>query len=163
MLEKTVHPSVYVGFDHAGQELGHEIMNTLTAKGFLVFCPQLEFFSDHPVIPYPAVAPGIVSGILEKSSWGVLICGSGIGMSIAANRYKGVRAALCRVPQDAKLGRQHNDANILVLGARTTDRDTAFGCLEVFCTTPFEGGRHAERVHMLDHLPEVSTQDEDVL
>lgn len=153
MLTDTVHPSVYVGFDHGGKALGHDIMDFLSTKGCLVFCPQLEFFSDHSVIPYPAVVPGVVCGILEKASWGVLVCGSGIGMSIAANRYVGVRAALCRDPQEVILGRQHNNANILVLGARITDRDTAFACLEAFYSTPFEGGRHTERVHMLDHLP----------
>jgi ribose 5-phosphate isomerase B len=159
MLKENVHLSVYVGFDHGGQELGHEIMDLLSIKGYLVFCPQLEFFSDHAVIPYPAVVPGVVSGILEKTSWGVLVCGSGIGMSIAANRYAGVRAALCRSPQEAVLGRQHNNANILVLGARITDVETALACVEAFHTTPFEGGRHAERTHMLDHLPALPKQN----
>lgn len=163
MLKENMHPSVYVGFDHGGKELGHEVMDFLSMKGCLVFCPQLEFFSDSPVIPYPAVVPGVVSEILEKASWGVLICGSGIGMSIAANRYVGVRAALCHTPQEVMLGRKHNNANILVLGARLINRDTAFACLEAFYTTAFEGGRHTERIHMLDHLPAIPKKNIHVL
>ena len=159
MLKERAHASVYVGFDHAGEEVGHEVMDFLSLKGCLVFCPQLEFFSDHSVIPYPAVVPGVISGVLEKLSWGVLVCGSGIGMSIAANRYIGVRAALCRSPQEAALARQHNNANVLVVGARLTDSRSILECVEAFYSTSFEGGRHLERINMLDHLPELSSQD----
>ena len=80
---------------------------------------------------------------------GVLVCGSGIGMSIAANRHAGVRAALCHDGISARLSRQHNDANVLVLGGRLIGEETAKDCLRIFLNTPFEGGRHARRVEKL--------------
>lgn len=80
---------------------------------------------------------------------GVLICGSGIGISIAANRFPAVRAALCTSAEMATLARQHNNANVLVLGERIMDQDTAFECFEAFLKTEFEGGRHARRVDKL--------------
>lgn len=80
---------------------------------------------------------------------GVVICGSGIGISIAANRFKAVRAALCTDASMATLARQHNDANVLALGARIISEDVAIACLEAFLKTPFEGGRHAARVQSL--------------
>jgi ribose 5-phosphate isomerase B len=80
---------------------------------------------------------------------GVLICGSGIGMSIAANRHRIVRAALCRDADNARLARQHNDANVLVLGGRVTTTEDAKACLAAFLETGFEGGRHARRVAKL--------------
>ena len=79
-----------------------------------------------------------------------MVCGSGIGMSIGANRFKGIRAALCFDGLMAKLSRTHNDANILVLGERLIGRDEALSCLEAFLNHPFEGGRHARRVGKLD-------------
>jgi ribose 5-phosphate isomerase B len=78
-----------------------------------------------------------------------LICGSGIGMSIAANRHKEIRAALCWNAETARLSREHNDANILVLGSRQIDEKTALECVEIFLSTPFSGGRHIERVKKL--------------
>lgn len=85
----------------------------------------------------------------EVAPMGVAICGSGIGISIAANRNRAVRAALCTSPLMASLARQHNDANVLALGARITDFNMAAECLESFLKTPFEGGRHAVRVDSL--------------
>lgn len=146
-------PIVYAGFDHAGKELAYDLMKQLASKEILVLCPQLEWCSDHAVISYPAIVPEVVFGVLEENAWGILVCGSGIGMSIAANRYLGIRAALCRDTEDAVFARQHNHANILVLGARKTQKVVANACLQAFYSTECEGGRHLERVHMLDHLP----------
>ena len=84
--------------------------------------------------------------------YGVLICGTGIGMCMAANRHKGIRAALCHYEYEAKVAKQHNNANILCLGARVTGVEIARACLGVFLTTPFEGGRHIQRVLKLDTL-----------
>jgi len=84
-----------------------------------------------------------------RADRGVAVCGSGIGISIAANRVPGVRAALCRDPLDARLSRLHNNANVLALGARTTGIDVARDCLAAFLDTEFEGGRHARRVEKL--------------
>jgi ribose 5-phosphate isomerase B len=84
-----------------------------------------------------------------RAERGVLLCGSGIGMSIAANRHSGIRAALCHDAGAARLARQHNDANVLVLGARMIDAEAARACVRVFFTTDFEQGRHARRVEKL--------------
>lgn len=98
-------------------------------------------------VDYPdfadAVADAIQSG---KADTGVLVCGSGIGISIAANRHRHIRAALCTDGLMARLSRQHNNANVLVLGARLTGIDTAKDCLHQFLATKFEGGRHERRV-----------------
>ncbi len=100
----------------------------------------------------PASEPRVFSPQVF-SNRGVLICGTGLGMSIAANRVSGVRAALCRTVQDVCLARAHNDANILVLGGRMTPPGEAVRLLEAFMATPFEGGRHALRVQKLDGRP----------
>lgn len=84
-----------------------------------------------------------------KAERGIVICGSGIGISIAANRFKAVRAALCTDTTMAKLARQHGDANVLALGARVIGTQVAIDCVEAFLSTPFEGGRHAARVESL--------------
>jgi ribose 5-phosphate isomerase B len=100
---------------------------------------------------YPLLAQSIVPAILnQRCSFGVLICGTGIGMSIAANRFKGIRAALCLNAQMASLARSHNNANILVLGARLVCEDIAIDCLKTFANTPFEEGRHQERLLLID-------------
>jgi ribose 5-phosphate isomerase B len=92
------------------------------------------------------LAESILSGKADK---GVAICGSGIGISIAANRHKGIRAALCSDARAATLARQHNDANVLCLGARMIDFNVAADCIKHFFTTDFEGGRHTKRVEKL--------------
>ena len=102
-------------------------------------------------VDYPDFAKMAVKNILEKKSdVAVLICGSGIGMSITANRFKGIRAALCRDVNDAKLARQHNNANILTLPGRQIDVDEAKNCFKIFINTSFEGGRHKKRVEKID-------------
>ena len=93
-----------------------------------------------------AMGQAITDGRAER---GIVICGSGIGISIAANRFSAVRAALCCGPKMAALARQHNDANVLALGARLIDEETAFACVDVFLNTEFEGGRHQARVDAL--------------
>jgi len=92
----------------------------------------------------------IADGLAEK---GIVICGSGIGISIAVNRFPAVRGALCTSTDMATITRQHNDANVLALGARFTDLDTAIACVDAFLDTEFEGGRHARRVDKLNFKP----------
>ena len=82
----------------------------------------------------------------NRKNIGILVCGSGIGMSMAANKHKKIRAAVCYSVKNAKLSRLHNNANIITLGSRLTNRNTAFKCVEVFVNTKFEGGRHKKRV-----------------
>ena len=138
---------VAVAADHAGFELKNLLKVELERKAFQV----TDFGTNGPAsVDYPdfgaAAAQAVATG---KADFGVMVCGSGIGMSIVANRLPEVRAALCHTVEDAKLARQHNDANVLALGARTIDVETAKLILEAFFTTPFEGGRHARRVAKL--------------
>jgi ribose 5-phosphate isomerase B len=137
--------TIAIAADHAGFLLKQKLMS--------LHEHQWEDYGTHSQTPtdYPILARSIISAILSKRCvFGVLICGTGIGMSIAANRFKGIRAALCLNQEMATLARAHNDANVLVLGARTTSEDTAIDCLRTFATTPFEEGRHLARLQLLD-------------
>ncbi len=101
-------------------------------------------------VDYPDFADRLAAALAKgEAEEGVLVCGTGIGISIAANRHRHVRAALCHDASTARLARAHNDANVLVLGARTTGVEVARDCLKTFLETPFEGGRHARRVAKL--------------
>ena len=98
-------------------------------------------------VNYPDYAHKLCKKVSKSSSnMGILVCGSGIGMSMAANRHKKIRAAVCYSLKNTKLSRLHNNANIITLGARLTKKNTAFKCIEVFMKTKFEGGRHKKRV-----------------
>lgn len=134
--------------DHAGYELKNHLITYLTEKGY--DCVNLGTDTadsvDYPVYAN-ALCEKILSGECEK---GVLVCGTGIGMSIAANRHKGIRAALCYEEKCVELTRQHNNANVLCLGARIIDEKTAENLVDTFFSTDFLGGRHEKRVAMLD-------------
>ena len=138
---------VAVAADHGGYELKTALLPELKALGFEVL--DLGTTSTDSV-DYPnfanAVADAIGNGRAQR---GMLICGTGIGMSIAANRNRHVRCALAHDVTTAQLARQHNDANVLALGARVLGVETAKACLRTFFTTAFDGGRHARRVAQL--------------
>lgn len=133
--------------DHAGVELKSAIKAALEGDGFAV----LDLGTNGPdSVDYPRYADMLAAALADgRATRGILICGSGIGIGIAANRHRHVRAALCHDATTARLARLHNDANVLVLGARTTGVETARDCAMVFLRTAFEGGRHARRVEML--------------
>jgi len=134
--------------DHAGLEYKELLKKTAQNLGYTITdCGTHSTES----VDYPDYIEPIVKEVLAGAK-GVMICGSGIGMSIGANRFKGIRAALCFDGLMAKLAREHNDANVLVLGERLIDTEEAVSCLEAFLNTPFEGGRHARRVEKLDKL-----------
>ena len=139
--------TVAIGADHAGFELKAVLAGELGRMGYSV----LDLGTSGPdSVDYPDYAAAVVSAMSAgRARWGVLVCGSGIGMSIAANRHPGIRAALCHDPEMARLARQHNDANVLVLGARLIDAAAARACLQIFFETAFEAGRHARRVAKL--------------
>ena len=140
---------IAIGCDHAGYELKGEVISYLTDKGYEVLDIGCNGEStDYPVIA-EQVAGNIVNGECEK---GILICGTGIGMSIAANKVKGIRAALCSEHFSAKYTRMHNDANILCMGARTIGTGLALELVEVFLNTEFEGGRHQRRVDLITDI-----------
>ncbi len=139
--------TIAIAADHAGLDLKSVLSQELRQSGFEVL--DLGTASSDSV-DYPDFADALAGAITQgRVSRGVLVCGTGIGISIAANRHRGVRAALCRDSTDARLAREHNDANVLVLGGRTTGVETARDCLKAFLTTPFAGGRHARRVAKL--------------
>ena len=140
--------TVALASDHGGFELKEQLKKELASKGYQV----LDLGTNSPdSVDYPdfgqALADAITSG---KASKGVGLCGSGIGISIAANRHRGIRAALCHDVTSARLCREHNNANVLVLGGRTTGIEVARDCLKAFLETPFAGGeRHERRVAKL--------------
>ena len=136
--------------DHAGFELKERIKSKLAADGHEVFDrgtfdETSTDYPDHGVL----AARDVADGISERA---VLVCGSGIGMSMVANKIRGVRAALCTSVIMAEMSRLHNDANALTLGARYTESDQALEILDVWLNTPFEGGRHQRRVDKIGKL-----------
>jgi len=139
---------IYLASDHAGLSLKAEIIKFLL-KNNLEFL-DLGCYTDSSV-DYPDYAKKLAQNIKENPlSKGVLICGSGIGMSIAANRCNHIRAALCITPEMAELARKHNDANVLVLGARLISKNIAISCLKAFIDTNFsKDQRHINRINKL--------------
>lgn len=139
---------IAIASDHAGFELKEAVKKHLEGKAEIIDLGTNAVDSvDYPDFGF-AVAKAIEAG---KTMQGIVICGSGIGISIAANRNQAVRAALCMNPEMAKLARLHNDANVLALGARLIDQKTAFECVDMFLNTKFEGGRHQGRVEKLSN------------
>ncbi len=139
--------TVAIGADHAGIDLKSSLISELRLLGFVVSDLGTH---ERDSVEYPDFAKSVAAAVAAgKARWGVLVCGSGIGMSIAANRNPKIRAALCQNAAAARLARQHNDANVLALGARLIGADQAHECLRAFLSTPFEGGRHARRVEKL--------------
>lgn len=144
---KQTTPTVYLSSDHAGVELRLAIGEHLVAGGFEVkdIGPQVGESVD-----YPDFGARLANAMRDDPhSRGVAVCGSGIGISIAANRFSWVRAALVGDATAARLCRQHNDANVLALGQRLTGIAVALDCVDSFMETEFEGGRHARRVAKL--------------
>jgi len=139
--------TVAIAADHGGFELKSILVPELRALGFTVL--DLGTTNDDAV-DYPDMAERLTAAMHEgRAARGVLICGSGIGMSIAVNRHRELRGALVHDALTARLARQHNDANVLVLGGRLLGPELAKDCLKTFFTTAFDGGRHARRVAKL--------------
>ncbi|NOZ12095.1 MAG: ribose 5-phosphate isomerase B [Acidobacteria bacterium] len=135
---------IAIGSDHGGFRLKETVKTYLEENGYNV--EDCGCFSDRSV-DYPdfalKVAEKVASGEFEK---GILMCGTGIGISISANKVKGIRAALCHDHLTASLAARHNNANILCMGGRTTGPETAKDIVDAWLTTPFEGGRHSRRL-----------------
>ena len=137
-----------IASDHAGFVLKNKLMDYFKNKfEFTDFGTNSEEPAD-----YPDFAHKLANEISLKNLSGILICGSGVGMSMVANRYNNVRAALCFNENMAKLSRQHNDANILVLGSRLISYEEAIKCFTMFFNTEFEGGRHQARLEKFNHI-----------
>ena len=134
---------IAIGSDHAGYQLKEILKEELKQKGIEVVdfgCPSEES------IDYPDYAHPVAEYVEQNNSHGILICGSGNGISMSANKHQGIRAALCWTEEIAKLARQHNDANIVSLPARFIETEKAKKIIEAFLKTDFEGGRHERRV-----------------
>lgn len=139
--------TVAVAVDHGGHALKRAAMEEVAGAGWKVL--DLGTDGDEPV-DYPDFAFKLVDAMAGGSAdRGILICGTGIGISMAANRHPGVRAALCYDEETAALARQHNDANVLCMGGRKTTEDMARAMVRLFLSTEFEGGRHERRVAKL--------------
>jgi ribose 5-phosphate isomerase B len=139
---------VILGSDHAGYELKEKVKKALERRG--VPCEDVGTHSAESV-DYPDIAHQVAEAV-EKGRYarGIVVCGTGLGVSMAANRHPGVRAAVAYDEETARLSREHNDANVLALGGRSLDHTLAERILEVWLETPFAGGRHARRVAKIE-------------
>jgi len=141
---------ISIGADHAGYELKESIKRVLAARGIAV--DDVGTYSGDSV-DYPDYAAEVAARVVSgRSDRGILVCGTGIGMAMAANKVHGVRAAPAHDAASARLAREHNDANVLTLGARLTQTELALDLVRIFLDTPFEGGRHQRRVDKIAAL-----------
>ena len=137
---------VIIGSDHGGFKLKCEIIKHLRAQGFEV-CDKGCYSEES--CDYPVIAKSVAKDVLNTSGRAILVCGTGIGMSIAANRFDGIRASLCTDTFSARMTRMHNDSNILCLGERITGTGLALDIVDIWHKTDFEGGRHKNRIDMI--------------
>jgi len=141
---------IVIASDHAGFHLKEKIKEFLQKENHDVI--DVGCFSAESV-DYPEFGAKAIEKILNKEAeYGILICGTGIGMSIVANRFPGIRAALCHEPFSAKMSRLHNNANVLVLGGRIIGEGIALEIVKTFFETPFEGGRHERRINLIEDV-----------
>ncbi len=141
---------IAIASDHGGFELKNALVEHLKKEGY-----NVADLGTHTAdsVDYPDIAARMAEAIRNgEAERGILLCGTGIGISIAANRFPFIRAALVHDAFGARLCREHNNANVLVLGGRTTGPEVAFDCARIFLTTDFLGDRHARRVEKLSHL-----------
>ncbi len=144
----TTDKPLAIASDHAGFALKEQIKKELSTRqvGF----EDLGCY-DECSVDYPGYAHAVAAGILEgKYSRGILVCGTGLGMSMAANRHQGIRAAVCGDTFSARSARQHNDANVLCLGSRVIGVGLASDIVKVFLEAPFDGGRHQPRIDKIE-------------
>ena len=135
---------IFISSDHAGYNLKEKIKKKFSKKYKF---QDLGTHNSEKSVNYPDYAHKLSKKVsLSSKNMGILVCGSGMGMSMAANRHKKIRAAICYSVKNTKLSRLHNNANIITLGSRLTKKNTAFKCIEAFMNTKFEGGRHEKRI-----------------
>lgn len=139
--------NIIMGSDHAGYELKEKIKNYLSEEGYII--QDIGVYSSEPS-DYPVIAKQAAIETVKQQSRAILICGSGIGMSIAANKVKGIRAVVCSDTTSAKLSRQHNNTNILCFGSRIIGENSAKDICKIWLETEFQGGRHKTRIDMLE-------------
>ena len=141
---------VVIGCDHAAVDMKNQVADDLHSKGYEV--TDVGTYTNDSC-DYPVIAHELCTKIQDGShKLGILICGTGIGMSMAANKHHGIRAACCSEPYSAQLTRQHNDANVLCFGARVVGLGTALQLVDAFLNTDYEGGRHQRRVDLVNQI-----------
>ena len=141
---------IAIGNDHAGVDLKNKIMTFLETKGYVV---ENVGTNTEDSVDYPDIARKVTKLVTDQEcKFGIVICGTGIGISIAANKISEIRCALCTNSLMAKLSRQHNDANVLSLGARIIGDELAYDIIDAFLNTDFEAGRHAVRVNKIENF-----------
>jgi len=149
--------TIAIGADHAGFELKEDLRRRLVSDGHEVIDYGTDSTED---VDYPdfafAVAQDVASGKCER---GVLVCSTGVGMSIAANKVPGIRAAVGTVPDEVQLIREHNDANVLTLGAKYLEARDAEKLVDIFLRTGFDGGRHARRIEKIERMEAVAASN----
>lgn len=138
---------ILLGSDHGGFKLKNIIINHLQTQGYEI--EDLGCYSEESC-DYPLIAQSMAKKIQNSEERGILVCGTGIGMSIAANRYKNIRASHCTDTFTARMTRMHNNSNILCLGERVTGAGLALDIVDTWLMTQFEGGRHLRRIDMLE-------------
>ncbi|GAB7024551.1 ribose 5-phosphate isomerase B [Salidesulfovibrio brasiliensis] len=141
--------TIVIGSDHGGFNLKQTLIDTLEGWGYTV---KDEGPHSPESCDYPVFAAKVVKSVREEGTLGVLVCGSGQGMAMTANRFSGIRAALCTNEFHARMGRAHNNANVLCMGERVTGVGLATDILKVFLETEFEGDRHKRRVDLIDSI-----------
>ena len=138
---------IFISSDHAGYILKEQIIKKFSRKYKF---QDLGTNNSKVSVNYPEYAHKLCKKVEASSkNMGILVCGSGMGMSMAANKHKKIRAAVCYSIKNTKLSRLHNNANIITLGSRLTKKNTAFKCIDIFINTKFEGGRHKKRVRKI--------------
>jgi ribose 5-phosphate isomerase B len=138
---------IVIASDHAGYQLKQFLAERLKNKNYQIIDLGTNSLDS---VDYPNYAHQLASRVVKENLKGILICGSGIGMSMAVNKHKDIRGALCTNLEMAKLSREHNDANVLILGARFTEPELAWEILEIWLNTDFSGGRHEKRVQAIN-------------
>ena len=138
---------IIIGSDHGGYRLKNEIIKHLQDSGYDI--SDKGCYSED-ACDYPIIAKAVAEEVLRSGEKGILVCGTGIGMSIAANRYEGIRASHCTDTFAARMTRAHNDSNILCLGERITGTGLALDITDIWLNTEFEGGRHERRIELID-------------
>lgn len=137
---------IIIGSDHGGFNLKREIIKHLESSNYEI--EDLGCFTKESC-DYPVIAKAVSKKVLETRAKGILVCGTGIGVSITANRFDGIRASHCTDTFTARMTRMHNDSNILCLGERTTGIGLALDIVDIWLNTDFEGGRHQKRIEMI--------------
>ena len=140
--------TVLIGSDHGGFKLKNTLIAYLKKQGYEV--QDFGCFSEESC-DYPIIAKDVANTVVKTGNKGILVCGTGIGMSITANKVKGIRAALCSDTYSAKMTRLHNNSNILCLGERVLGTGLAIDIVDIWLKTEFEGGRHLKRVEMIEN------------